>query len=438
MEDYIGARVDYEPKYKDVLTYFQNIGNLYTWEADPWYETCKSWAETCYIHAGISGDEITFQGKDAQAFLSKLCMNNISKWKNGKNKHLVMLDEEGLIAAHCLSMKDDDNTYRITAALPFAAMKLLETGAYDVKMTMRDIFVFQFSGPKSLTIIEKLTNTNLHDLAFLQFRKVSIPGLNIEVEVNRIGMSGTLAYEIRGLKEDGPNVYHAAYEIGKPMGLKRLGWRSYPVNHAFGGYPQVTVSFESASYKDPKVVEMSPANISYTGSVEPENLRARFRTPVEVGWQWMAKLDHDFIGRKALEKEMSNPQKMIVSLIWNPEDILDVQASLYGEGEPYKQMEYPCCVPGMCGGHQDYVTTRDGKVIGLSSSAVYSSHHHKMISECTIDMKYAKECEEVIVKWGDYGKRIKDIRAVIAKFPLNDLVENKNYDISSCPYGFEE
>ena len=97
MEDYIGARVDYEPKYKDVLTYFQNIGNLYTWEADPWYETCKSWAETCYIHAGISGAEITFQGKDAQAFLSKLCMNNISKWKNGKNKHLVMHDEEVIV-----------------------------------------------------------------------------------------------------------------------------------------------------------------------------------------------------------------------------------------------------------------------------------------------------------------------------------------------------
>ena len=97
MEEYIGARVDYEPKYKDVLTYFQNIGNLYTWEADPWYETCKSWAESCYIHAGISGAEITFQGKDAQAFLSKLCMNNISKWKNGKNKHLVMLDEEVIV-----------------------------------------------------------------------------------------------------------------------------------------------------------------------------------------------------------------------------------------------------------------------------------------------------------------------------------------------------
>ena len=82
-----------------------------------------------------------------------------------------------------------------------------------------------------------------------------------------------------------------------------------------------------------------PINFSITVSGEPENLLARFRTPGEGGWLWTAKLDHDFIGRKALEKEMSNPQKMIVSLIWNPEDILDVQASMYGEGEPYKLME---------------------------------------------------------------------------------------------------
>ena len=49
--------------------------------------------------------------------------------------------------------------------------------------------------------------------------------LKIEVEVNRVGMSGTLAYEIRGLKEDGPNVYHAAYEIGKP----RISYASVPL-----------------------------------------------------------------------------------------------------------------------------------------------------------------------------------------------------------------
>lgn len=435
MERYQGPSIDFEPSYKDVLTFFKNIGSYYTWEADPWYETCKSWAESCYIHAGISGAEIKFHGPDAQAFLSKLCMNCIMKWKAGRNKHLVMLDEEGLIAAHCLGMKDNDQTYRITAALPFAAMKLLQTGAYDVQMTSRDIFVFQFSGPKALTILEKLTKTNLHDLAFLQYRTVTIPEIDVDVEVNRIGMSGTIAYELRGEKADGPTVYNAAYEIGKPIGLKRLGWKSYPVNHAFGGYPQVTVSFESASYKDSKILEMTPAVIHFTGSVEPENLRARLRTPVEVGWEWMAKFDHDFIGRKALEKEIAEPKRKIVSLIWNPEDILDLQASLYRDEEPYKQINYPCAVPGMCGANQDYVTTADGKVIGFSSSAVYGAQYHMMISECTMDIEYAVEGEEVIVKWGDYGRRIKDIRATIAKFPLNKLVENKDYDLSTCPHG---
>ncbi len=88
MEKYTGSAIDYEPKHKDVLTYFHNIGSLYTWEGDPWYVTCKSWAETCYIHAGISGPEIMFQGDDAQAFLSKLCMNNVSKWREIGRAHV--------------------------------------------------------------------------------------------------------------------------------------------------------------------------------------------------------------------------------------------------------------------------------------------------------------------------------------------------------------
>ena len=149
MERYQGPAIDFEPSYKEVITFFKNVGSYFTWEADPWYETCKSWAETCYIHAGISGAEMTFQGPDAQAFMSRLCMNNVTKWKPGRNKHLVMLDEEGHIAAHCLSMKDDDNTYRITAALPFALLpiSLICTKCYiiyteGVTSLMRSITLF--------------------------------------------------------------------------------------------------------------------------------------------------------------------------------------------------------------------------------------------------------------------------------------------------------
>ena len=84
MEDYIGARVDYEPKYKDVLTYFQNIGNLYIGKLILGMKLVNRGQKYVTFMQGISGAEITFQGKDAQAFLSKLCMNNISKMEKRK------------------------------------------------------------------------------------------------------------------------------------------------------------------------------------------------------------------------------------------------------------------------------------------------------------------------------------------------------------------
>ena len=40
-----------------------------------------------------------------------------------------------------------------------------------------------------------------------------------------------------------------------------------------------------------------------SGSVDPADMRARFRTPVEVRWHNMAKFDHDFVGREALATE---------------------------------------------------------------------------------------------------------------------------------------
>ncbi|QBE97340.1 hypothetical protein PMF13cell1_02896 [Blautia producta] len=44
---------------------------------------------------------------------------------------------------------------------------------------------------------------------------VVIPSLGFETMVQRIGMSGTLSYELRGPKENGPAVYDAFYQLGK-------------------------------------------------------------------------------------------------------------------------------------------------------------------------------------------------------------------------------
>lgn len=424
----------FEPFQPDVTRYTHSFGRIMTWEADPWYDVCRSWYEACYIHGGISGFENTISGPDAQQLISDVSTNDVWKWKIDRCKHLVMCDEKGLIVNHALFMRDSEQSFRTTAGCDVPFMQLLASGRYNATSTLREIFVWQFSGPKSLTILEALTKTNLHDVVFLETRPVQIPSLpGVEVEVCRIGMSGTLAYELRGAKEDGPAVYTEALKVGQPLGLKRLGWRSYPVNHTFGGYPQMTCTFETGLYDHDDF--QAPWPMFCTGSVDPADKRARFRTPAEVGWMWMVKFNHDFIGREAVQAEADSPKRTVVSLKWDPEDLMDIYASLWRDEEPYKYMEFPAAQQEPAGGHQDYITTPDGKVVGYSATPIYSSWWHTTISESVVDLEYAKEGTELLVQWGDYGKRIKNVHATVVRYPYSNVQENKGYDLSTVPSG---
>lgn len=429
------ANLEFEPIYPGESKIASIMAKRITWETDPWYEVGESYFNSSYIHAGLSGIEETFKGPDAAKLLSDCSINNVYKWKAGKCKHLVALTPDGLVANHALFFKDGEDTFRTTAGCSVPYLTALQSGNYKVEYTTKRTFIFQFSGPLSLTILEKALQENLHDVKFLEFKPVRIPGIDTELEICRIGMSGTLAYEIHGYGDFGPAVYDYIYQIGKPMGMKRMGWKSYTVNHTFGGFAQMTVNFELSLYQYPDFCEQSPFPLICTGSVDPSDIRARFRTPVECDWAWMAKFDHDFVGREALEAEMANPKRKLVSLEFNPEDIAEVARSQY-TAEPYKAIEYPCARPQPCGGHQDYVTDLNGRIIGISSVPTYSSHFHTMISHTIIDVDKAVEGTEVLVQWGDYGKRIKNLRAKIAKFPyIHGVMDNRDYDMSTVPFG---
>lgn len=429
--------LDVEPYYDDVYKYGNIMTKSITWEGDPWYEVGESYFNSSYIHAGLSGAEETFRGPDAAKLLSDCSINNVYKWKAGKCKHLVALTPDGLVANHALFFKDSDDCFRTTAGCSVPYIMALQSGKYKCEYISRKVFIFQFSGPLSLTILEKATQSSLRDVGFLDFRPVTIPGIDAELKIVRIGMSGTLAYEIQGPAEIGPDVYDAIYQIGKPMGMKRMGWKDYTVNHTFGGFAQMTVNFELSLYQSPEFCASAPFSMKCTGSVDPADLRARFRSPVECDWEWMAKFDHDFVGREALEAEMANPKRRIVTLKFNADDLADVYRSQYTD-EPYKYMDMPCAEPQPCGGHQDYVTDQDGNVIGISAVPTYSSHFKVMVSHAIIDVDKIEQGKEVLVQWGDYGKRIKNLRATIENFPyIHGVMDNRDYDLSTVPSGLE-
>ena len=272
------------PLYNDLRMFVRPFGRLQAWEFDGWKPESMSWKTGCYIHAGLSGPaQFTFTGRQAADFLSSICINDFSRFPDGTAKHAIMLTDEGLVAAHALVQRDAEDRYRMFAVPPWALYQATRS-QFDVQFAVDDIYLFQIAGPTSLQTLERATGENLHDVGFLGFRPTSVDGK--ATEICRIGMSGTLAYELRGPIAEGPEVYDAVLRAGADLGIQRLGWRTYMVNHVEGGFPQLAWTFMFAANEDPGYAQFAPAHdvaMLVSGSVDPSDMRARYRTPVELG-----------------------------------------------------------------------------------------------------------------------------------------------------------
>ncbi len=420
------------PFYDDLRMFTRAYGRIKAFEFNGWKQESMAWKNGCYVHAGLSGpSQTTFSGPQAAEFLSSICINGFENFAVGGTKHAVMLTDEGYVACHALMHRDAVDRFRMFAAPPWAIYQAVKT-PLDVQFTVDEIYLLQIAGPTSLQTLEGATGEDLRDIGFLGFRPTTVDG--IQTEICRIGMSGTLAYELRGPIADGPAIYDAVVRAGADFGLERLGWRTYMVNHVEGGFPQLTWTFMFAAYEDPGYQGFARDDdvLIVTGSVDPADMRARYRTPVELDWHRAARFDHDFIGRAALEAEVADPKRTIVTLRWNPEDVIDIYASLFRDGDTYTTLELPLHMFHRgTHAHADHVL-HDGRPVGLSSGTIYSYYFREVISHCTIDLDLAREGTEVSVQWGDFGGPIKDVRATVARYPYLDLADNRTYQVNAA------
>ena len=418
------------PFYKDHVLYhsieFRGIPSVRAWQFSGWKAESMSWKKGCYIHAGLSSTgPLSLKGPDAEKFLESLCINSFARFPVGSMKHAVMSNEHGLIAAHGITERKAEDEFEFFAAPPWPVQRLAGT-SYRVEARARNDYLFQIAGPTSLNTLEKAAGDSLRDIRFLRFRESRIDGT--KVEVARIGMSGNLAYELHGPIEDGPRIYDAVYRAGQEFGIERLGWGTYLVNHVEGGFPQITWTFIPVPGVPDEMARVAFIEqfFKISGSVDPADLRARFRTPVEVGWHHMCKFDHDFLGRAALEAEAAHPKRTVVTLRWNPEDVIDVYASLLRPGEEYKTIDLPYAPNVWPQAHADHIL-KDGHPVGISSGTIYSYFFREVLSMGCIDLDQSRIGNEVVVQWGDHGGRIKDVRATVARFPY--LAEGRNSEL---------
>lgn len=410
-------------------------------EYSGWREESLSWKTGCYLHAGLNAAP-TFgvKGPDALKFFSDTCVNGFSSFKVGSLKHAIMCNEEGLICAHGVLMRLAEDDFLTYFLAPYAAYRLY-AGKYDAQSEwVNDRFLFQLGGPRSLEVLEAATGECLHDLKFAHHRLSSIQGM--EVRISRMGMAGTLAYEVHGLTEQARAIYNAIMAAGEPFALTKLGWHAYQMNHTEDGFPQSFVHFPPAWAEDRGFMaflglppEMTGFPWTMRGSMG-RDIRPRYRNPLELGWGNTVKFDHEFSGRGALETEAENPRRAMVTLVWNAEDVADVYASHFSPGEPYPWMD-PIHLGQEHGRNVMWAdqVTKKGRPIGVSSGRAYSYYHREMLSLCSIDREHSELGTEVTVVWGEAGSRQKEIRATVSRFPYLNEGRNEDVDVSTIPCG---
>ena len=419
------------PYYPETISYCTVGEQLRPWEFSGWKQESLSWKRSCYIHTGLSGPLVTIEGPDADAFVSWLCTNNLQNFPQGTMRHAVMCDANGLIAAHGILQRYDDGRYKHFAAGPWALYKGL-TGKFNVKVDWVPHYLTQIAGPRSLEALQRASGEDLSDIGFLKYRNTRIAGH--VVEVGRIGMSGNLAYEVRGPLEEGAAVFDAIYRANRDIGIERLGWRTYLVNHVEGGFPQMMWTMGSSmgvaqGFRDWIGADHFALHANRSGSVDPTDMRARLRNPFEVNWDRAVRFDHDFLGREALERASKAPTRRTVTLRWNSEDVIDIHASLFRLGEEYRTMELPS-TPSWKDGmleHADHVL-QSGRRVGMSSGNIYSYYFRECLSMGCLDPEVQAIGTELTVQWGHFGKRIKDARVTVDRFPL--LAEERNSDVA--------
>ena len=308
----------------------------------------------------------------------------------------------------------------------------LRRGRYDATSEADDWFNFQVSGPNAIYVVEKAAGQSLRDVKFMHSGKIRIRGH--EVLALRQGMAGEIGFELQGPSKFSKEVYDAILEAGRDFGIRRLGGRAVFINHLEACFPTIIVDYcpaifddDMADYRREFSAAMPAASSTFNiaGSFEADDIRAWYRSPVELGWGKNVKFDHEFIGRDVLEKEVANPKRVMRTLVWDADDVSDVFASLFRD-VTYQFMEMPRDQRGFM--YMDKVLKNDSAV-GISSSRGYSYYFKKMLSLCTIDVEYSEPGTEVTVVWGNPGSPQKHIKATVAPAPYKK--DNRRADLQS-------
>jgi aminomethyltransferase len=200
------------------------------WEMPVWYGGIVEEHHAVRNQAGLFDvshmGEFWLEGPDAIRALDALVVADVGAIRHGRAKYTLLLDEAGGIVDDLLVYKmADDRLLCVVNAGPreadWAHLQAHLSGG-DLRTTDRTLetSLLALHGPASRQILAPLW-TPPEKMPYYAFAETKVAG--IDCLVSRTGYTGEFGYELMCAWDEGPALWRALMEAGRPHGLKPIG-----------------------------------------------------------------------------------------------------------------------------------------------------------------------------------------------------------------------
>jgi aminomethyltransferase len=312
-------------------------------------------------------------GPDAETLIQHAITRDARRLAVGQVVYTAMCNETGGMVDDATVFRLGDDNFRFIGGDPADGIWLKELGERlglkaFVKPSTDQLHNVAVQGPASRDILSELiwappTQPPLAELKWFRFLVGRIGGYQgIPVVVSRTGYTGELGYEVFCHPDDGAAVWDAIWEAGQPHGLKPLGLEALDMI-------RIEAGLIFAGYEFDDQVDPFEAGIGFTVNLDSED---------------------DFVGKQALADRSEHPQRKLVGLELEGNEIA---------------------------GHGDEVYVGRQRV-GVVTSGTRSPTLRKNIALCRMAVQHADEGSEVEV--GKLDGLQKRIPARVVGFPFYD------------------
>lgn len=305
--------------------------------------------------------EITVKGVDAEKFLQSIVTNDISGAKDFQAVYSPMCYPSGGAVDDLLIYKYDEEDYLLIVNASnikkdFDWLKQNLTGQVKLENVSDSYAQFALQGPNAQSILQRLTDYPLCDIAFFHFSAdIKINGINCMI--SRSGYTGEDGFEIYVMSENASKLWEDILTAGKDDGLVPVGLGA-----------RDTLRFEVA--------------LPLYGNEISEDI-----SPLEAGLGFFVKLDKDaFIGKDALKKQKESGLKR-------------------------KLIGFEMVERGIARSHYDVQS--NGRSIGFVTTGSFSPTLSKSIGLAIVETEYSEIGTNI-----DIVIRNKPVKAKVVKKPF--------------------